>query len=307
MNKSAGYNGLVHGIDKHAYLILAYNNWKVLNLQLQMIDDRRNDIFLHVDQKSKDFSKEFLPELKYSNLFLIDRMPVYWADYSQVKAIICLMKEAFRSGTDYLYFHLLSSSCLPIKSQDYIHEFCDGCLKNLIGIVPKEYPYCTKRVRFYYPFIDTVYYRKHKALKALVQGIVLVQRIIGVNRLKQCNWAIYNGWDWASVTNEFAKYLVGHENTIEKMFRKTLCPSELWMHTIAMNTDFKETIYDLSGLKKGSMRYIDWQRGRPYTWGQEQKDDDFHVLINSPYLFARKFDESVDFEIAEQIFNEVTS
>lgn len=57
-------------------------------------------------------------------------------------------------------------------------------------------------------------------------------------------------------------------------------------------------------LLNGSMRYIDWKRGTPYTWGQDEKD--YELLINSPYLFARKFDENVNFEIVKKIYDNIT-
>lgn len=41
-------------LDKHAYCIMAHGNWRQLQLLLDMIDDRRNDIYLHVDEKSID-------------------------------------------------------------------------------------------------------------------------------------------------------------------------------------------------------------------------------------------------------------
>lgn len=40
--------------DKHAYCIMAHGNWKQLQLLVTLIDDRRNDIYLHVDAKSVD-------------------------------------------------------------------------------------------------------------------------------------------------------------------------------------------------------------------------------------------------------------
>lgn len=44
--------------DKHAYCIMAHGNWKQLQMLVNMIDDGRNDIYLHVDAKSlKDFNK----------------------------------------------------------------------------------------------------------------------------------------------------------------------------------------------------------------------------------------------------------
>ena len=48
-------------------------------------------------------------------------------------------------------------------------------------------------------------------------------------------------------------------------------------------------------------RKIDWQRGRPYTW--EKKD--YQELINSEELFARKFDESIDKEIIDLIYEHI--
>ena len=45
-------------------------------------------------------------------------------------------------------------------------------------------------------------------------------------------------------------------------------------------------------------RCIDWKRGRPYVW----KEDDFDYLINSQSLFARKFDVNIDKEIVDKIF-----
>ena len=106
--------------------------------------------------------------------------------------------------------------------------------------------------------------------------------------VKHFDGKIYNGWDWASITHEFATYLTEKESLIKKMFKKTLCPSELWLHTLALNSPFKDRLFDVNSLRNGSMRYIDWQRGRPYTWGAE--DTDFDTLMDSPYLFARKFD-----------------
>ena len=39
---------------KHAYLIIAHNNWKQLSLLLSVLDDERNDIYIHIDKKSKN-------------------------------------------------------------------------------------------------------------------------------------------------------------------------------------------------------------------------------------------------------------
>ena len=51
-------------MKKHAYLIMAHNNPYILKKLLNLIDDKRNDIYLHIDKKSKctrnkQYCKEF--------------------------------------------------------------------------------------------------------------------------------------------------------------------------------------------------------------------------------------------------------
>ena len=50
---------------KHAYLILAHNEFEVLNRLIESLDDVRNDIYIHFDAKVKE-----LPTLavKFSKL-----------------------------------------------------------------------------------------------------------------------------------------------------------------------------------------------------------------------------------------------
>ncbi|CAK7080896.1 MAG: hypothetical protein PARBB_03974 [Parabacteroides distasonis] len=40
-------------MSKHAYLIMAHNEPIILNKLLLLIDDERNDIFIHYDKKCK--------------------------------------------------------------------------------------------------------------------------------------------------------------------------------------------------------------------------------------------------------------
>lgn len=47
---------------------------------------------------------------------------VYWGDISQVQVEYLLFETALSHGS-YAYYHLLSGTDLPIKSQDYIHAF----------------------------------------------------------------------------------------------------------------------------------------------------------------------------------------
>lgn len=109
---------------KHAYLILAHHNFGQLKKLLTLLDDERNDIYIHIDRKAH-ISKKELDDLSRAvtkaGLEWTRRIRVNWGGYSLVKAEYVLLSAA--TETPHLYYHLISGADLPIKSQDAIHSF----------------------------------------------------------------------------------------------------------------------------------------------------------------------------------------
>lgn len=288
-------------MNKHAYLIMAHGNWGILEKLIELLDDEKNDIYLHIDAKVKAIPINLQEIVKHSNIFVIDAVNVYWADYSQVRAVLNLLKAA-KNEAGYSYYHLLSGADLPIKSNGERFDFFEKSGKEFIGIVPNEVYYSLRRVKFYHPFLHNSYYRNSKIFKGLDRIFEYIQKILGVNRLKCSDWKIMDGWQWFSITSCLCEYVLQNENLIEKMFFNTLCPDELFLQTLVYNSEFYKKLYDISDLKNGSMRFIDWNRGKPYTWGAEAGD--FEQLMQSPYMFARKFDEKHK-DIVDRVFEEI--
>lgn len=48
---------------KHAFLVIAHNNWWQLKQLLQMLDAENHDFYLHVDRKSHDFPQDEFEQL----------------------------------------------------------------------------------------------------------------------------------------------------------------------------------------------------------------------------------------------------
>lgn len=287
-------------MDRHAYLIMAYNNWNFLKKLLILLDDERNDIFVHIDEKSSDFNRNYFNDVvKKSEIFFIHRYQVYWADFSQIKVELSLLSFA-AEHSNYKYYHLMSGSDLPIKTQDEIHSFFEDRDSEFIGICPQEVYYSVRRVKYYHPFTHNRFYRKSKLLKIADRCFEHLQRLFCVNRLKKNNIKIIDGWQWFSITDDFARYIISQRDYIEKTFSKSIASDELVMQTmIYNNADFYKRIYNDKDLVKGSLRYIDWKRGRPYTF----REEDFEEIINQEEAcFARKFDPNVDSEIIDKIF-----
>ena len=128
---------------KHAYLILAHTEFEVLKLLVSCLDDPRNDIYVHFDKKVA-----VLPELqtRLAGLTVLDRrIDVRWGAPSMVEAELVLFEAALAQGP-YQYYHLLSGVDLPLKSQDYIHDYFDRHAgEEFIGYTWTEMPDNFKR------------------------------------------------------------------------------------------------------------------------------------------------------------------
>lgn len=109
---------------KHAFLIIAHNEYPVLEVLLSMLDDERNDIYLHIDKRATELFQQIKKvKMQKAGFYLIENpIEVYWGDISQVQVEYLLFETALSHGP-YAYYHLLSGTDLPIKSQDYIHAF----------------------------------------------------------------------------------------------------------------------------------------------------------------------------------------
>ncbi|MEI3469471.1 MAG: beta-1,6-N-acetylglucosaminyltransferase [Bacteroides intestinalis] len=109
---------------KHAYLIIAHNEYPVLRALLSMLDDERNDIYLHIDQRAAELYEKIYPlQMQRAGLHILSaRNKVYWGDLSQVETEYLLLETA-SAKESYSYYHLLSGTDLPIQTQDYIHSF----------------------------------------------------------------------------------------------------------------------------------------------------------------------------------------
>lgn len=274
---------------KHAYLIIAHNEWIVLNTLLSMIDDERNDVYLHIDAKVKQ-----LPELyrcSKAGFYLLEkRFDVRWGGLSQVRTEMLLFSEAYSNGP-YAYYHLLSGVDLPIKSQDYIHSFCDENQgKEFIGFFQGDYHEADTMRKVSLCYLFTGYNKRcpflpkwKVTLAQLVRHSFLsIQKLIGYQRHDDCEFK--KGHQWVSITNDAVELLLSRQEWIMCRFNHVNTPDEIYKQTVIWNSPLRDNLYNINDDKKGCMRFIDWERGEPYTW----QDNDADELLSSDYLFARK-------------------
>lgn len=284
---------------KHAFLILAHNDFEILRILLSMLDDERNDIYLHIDRKVvMESLDEGLLSLTNARLFVLEqRIDVRWADISLVKAELLLLETAYMKGP-YDYYHLLSGVDLPIKSQDYIHHFFErnkgyefvpysqgeANRKDLEWKVFKYHLFCR-----YYKIPPRFFKRWVHPLRA---KFLKLQDHFRYCRPKEIEFK--KGSNWVSITNDLLLIMLEQKSFILKRFKYVCCGDEIFIQSILWNSIRQNKVYPNSEQLNAGLRAIDWDRGDPYTW----KMEDLQYLLETEHLFARKFDsENMDIVI----------
>lgn len=286
-------------MKKHAYLIMAHTQPELLKKLLKMLDNERNDIYLHIDSKAKDYPlDEVAAVLQKSKCIFTERTDVKWGSYSQIHCEMVLLKEAVK--TEHAYYHLLSGMDLPIKSQEQIFAFFEKY--NGLEFVDEDGAAISEaalsRVKYTHKF-----YGKAGSVKDILGALsVKGQKLLGVDKTQKYGNIIFQkGRNWFSITHGLAKLVVEKEDWIQEVFGQSVCGDELFLQTVARNSEYAEKICNPNTMPEiPDTRYIDWKRGsnnNPYVF----REDDFEELKNALGLFARKFDLSVDKKIVEKL------
>lgn len=289
---------------KHAYLIIAHNDFYILEKLLLLIDDELNDIYIHIDKKVKNFDFDYYKKLiKKSNIYFTKRIDVRWGSFSQIECELLLLKEATKNK--YSYYHLLSGVDLLLKPPKEIYDFFE---KNK-GSEFIHFCYfheldenILSRVKYYNLFVRKI--RNSKIYSKIWWRLLRLQKKLKINRLKNVKKEIRYGSNWFSITDNFAKYVLENEKFINKTFKHSSCADELFLQTICYNSKYFNNLYKKEENScEQNKRYVDWTRGEPYTY----KINDFNELINSGMFFARKFSTEIDKQIIDKIYNHVRS
>ena len=204
---------------KHAFLIIAHNEYPVLEVLLSMLDDERNDIYLHIDKRATELFQQIKKvKMQKAGFYLIENpIKVYWGDISQVQVEYLLFETALSHGP-YAYYHLLSGTDLPIKSQDYIHAFFQqNAGKEFVGFWQDAAHQrdLERKVFRYYFFTKRLKDKEHllHGITALIRNLILAVQKISHYRRKQ-TFEFKKGGNWISITENAVKYLLQYKEIV---------------------------------------------------------------------------------------------
>ena len=265
---------------KHAYLIIAHNQFKTLQELLSVLDDTRNDIYVHFDKKLHS-----IPDLQTHHAKLIvlrERVKVIWGDVSQIKAEYALFKAARYSGERYSHLHLISGTHFPLKSNDYLHEWFDShtgsCILKHVNSTKDEvqmrfglYHFFLKHLVDRNPFVNKLYHLGWRCCLG-------VQKALGIRR--DTSFVRGKASQWCSLTEDAVDLLLAKEKDVLKQFRRSFCSDEFFALSVLEGSEVPFCFDD-------RICFVEFVRTTPKVFTEE----DFDLLISSNALFFRKMSD----------------
>lgn len=266
---------------KYAYLIIAHDDFDVLQRLVSALDDIRNDIYIHFDRKVKH-----LPDIQTqsSRLYILDnRVDVRWGDLSQIRCEFRLWEEASLNGP-YEKYVMLSGTHYPLVSVGELTEcwnrFPD---KNLICALGKEVEYQEMmKVHRYNLFLKGFSYgsmTNRKIHQWLWKAFLKVQKILGIRRNDTIDF--WRGSNWVALSQNAVDYLLSQKRSAMHVFNMSFCGDEYLVPTLLMSSEsLKDTLVDAKFLL-----FQDMMRANARVLTISDYDD----IRKSGCLFARKF------------------
>mgnify|MGYP004457787939 CR=1 FL=1 len=297
---------------KHAYLVMAADEFEELKILLGALDHEDNAVFLHIDRKV-DLSSEMLDELKNSvsraRLRLAPRRKVSWGGRDMLECEFALFSLA-RSSGPFDYYHLLSGKDLPIAGHRQIDAFFEKNRgREFVEYKQIEESEVYQRVRFYHAFPNVSAYRSVDsrflkfAVRAYRKAERTVQGMLGIDLFRGTGLELGFGSQWLSLDDLAVERILANERKIMKIFRHAIVADELFLQTFIINDPvLRERLYRDEDGRLTSLRYIeiDSRQSSPRVWRISDRER-LKQAHDAGYLFSRKFDVTEDKEIVSHI------
>lgn len=262
---------------------------------LSSFDD--NVIIIHIDGKVEIDQFVFLK--KHNVLFIDERVNVQWGSFSQVLATLRLME--FSTNFSYDYFFLISGDDIPAMSNERINKILENNKgKEFIHYQDSRNYYVdpVERVKYSYP---PSFYRRDNSVGSKFSRFIfkLSKNVLYKNRnylsVPSNSFPLFKGTNWFTLSNEsivFVLEFVKNNPQLTSIFTRSLCPDEIFFHSILKLKDDLDLYNDPSAVNN-ALRYIDWSTGPQYPRVLDESDRDKIIASNS--FFSRKMESDANF------------
>jgi len=291
-----------------AYLVMAHDTPAHLRRLVSGLSTETSEFFVHLDRKAR------LPgfaDVTGSRVhFTKKRCAVYWGDFSQVEAILTLIRAVLANDRGFDRLVLLSGADYPVRSAGYIEDFFGrNAATEFINVVPMSEAVGKPISRLTNYHLRPSVPRPLRAVQRLLMTVRLLPRRRDFRRYLG-DMTPYGGSTWWALSPSACRYVldfVDRNPTFVNFHKHTKCPDESFFQTILGNSEFHLRM-------ARNLTYTDWSAGgrSPAVLGERHLD----LLASRPRfgdddqygpgeaLFARKFrDDSAELveELARRI------
>ena len=275
---------------KAAILILAHDRPAHLARLVKALSSDWTRVFIHIDGRVDiaPFQDRIADDATVAFLQGKDRIEVNWGGFSQVEATLRLLHASLNCGERFDRFCLLSGSDFPIKS---LHDIRDGFSseKEFIRIDRRlddsdDNSHC-RNVRY-------VHFRDGPKIEGADSN---------EPRKVYAGISLYHGCQWWSLTEGCIGYVidfVDRNRDYTDFHTYTLCPDEIFFHSIVKSSPFSANItHDFEtakhldaffALNEHGCHYVDWT-SEGVLLPKVLDEADLNCLLNSEAYFGRKF------------------
>lgn len=268
-----------------AYFILVHRFPEQFKRLFKAIYHPENCYLIHLDKKTDAAIYKDI-EIFLSNFprtYILESENVVWGGYSMVQAELNGMKYLLNLNVSWDFFINLSGQDYPLKSQKIIRAYLTKNKgNNFIKIADQLSirPETMNRIENFFAesengFTGTPY--KRAFLKDVIP---------------------YIGGQWMILTKESCKFICnsGEAKKFEDYYLNTLIADESFFQTVLMNTSFNGIL--INDDKRAIIWIADGDiKLRPKTF----TENDIEFLLEGDNLFARKFDDTIDSNVIDNI------
>lgn len=290
---------------KIAFLLMIHDNPKQTNCFIaQLLTYQHNEIFIHVDSKSRDIISKLHKGERIH--FLKEHIDCQWGDYTQIQTIDALLRAA-SSYCHFDYYSLHSGSDMAIRPisdfVEHLHNTRKYAYYDCSRLPAKGWGHGggLERLALYYPKLFRKRYTANhpiRYLRALYQ--MMFERGVVKGRPLPKQYEFYGGSEWFTISDdclqdyfEFLKENPEYDN----IFLDALAGDEIYFVTV-----FEKMKKQRPVDSKNNLTYIDWtvREKNGVIGGPNICQMTFLKEINqSEMFFARKFDWRRDREIVD--------
>ena len=264
---------------KHAWLIIAHNEFDVLQRLIFMLDSPESDFYIHFDKKLGS-----LPKLHVQSgrlIILEERIDVRWGTVSQIETELLLFETALKHG-GYSFYHLLSGTHLPLVPLTELSAFyASHSGEEIMRFWPEDPGDADFKLRRYH-FPLRNFKSSNSIYRVLCQktwtAVLKVQKLLGIRHLR--DQIFYKTDNWLSLSEKASRFLVDRRTDILRKYRWSFCGDEYFVASELMLRKAAFRIFDCKNLL-----YVEFQNDSPRSFTLDQ----YPLLQEKGFLWARKF------------------